>query len=202
MPVKWNAEMDQQLLLKIIETHDLRVDTERVSDAWPGDEPKAKPTPRAITERLVKIKSIIKNNNGATPTSTPRKKLATTTFHNRTPAKRKRGDAASDNKENIKIEGFVSPTSNTIKIKNGMIDCSDSSMDEMRVPHTMRTTSKSARVVPPLPAGIVTYIEGTDDDSQYESGNSEFIHPAKVEVDNGYNGVQVRDDAIDLPEYA
>ncbi|PGH33824.1 hypothetical protein GX50_03393 [[Emmonsia] crescens] len=204
MPVKWTPEMDQQLLLKILETHELSVDTKKVSQAWPGDDPNAKPTPRAITERLAKIKAQIKNGNGPTPTSTP-KKLATPTSRKRTSAKRKHGDVinASAGTENIKTEAFISPTSNVNNIKHEYTDFSDSSIDGMAVSMTMRTPSKRARVAPPLPAGMITYNEDTDDDVQYESSASDFIHPAKIEVDNGYGNVHVHDDeAVGAADYA
>ncbi|KAI9827368.1 MAG: hypothetical protein M1826_006293 [Phylliscum demangeonii] len=55
MPVKWTPEYDQMLLLKILETHPtLSVDTSAVSAAWPTD--KERPSARAITERLVRIR--------------------------------------------------------------------------------------------------------------------------------------------------
>ncbi|RDW70750.1 uncharacterized protein DSM5745_08261 [Aspergillus mulundensis] len=65
MPIKWSADMDKLLLVKIIETHDLKVDAKRVADAWPGTtEGQDKPTPRAITERLVRIRADIKAAKG------------------------------------------------------------------------------------------------------------------------------------------
>ncbi|EAU35309.1 predicted protein [Aspergillus terreus NIH2624] len=90
MPMKWTPENDQLLLLKILETHDLSVDTKRVAEAWPkGDN---KPTPRAITERLVRMRQIVKaSSNGSdghfsigkgtanSAASTPRKPRSTST---------------------------------------------------------------------------------------------------------------------------
>ncbi|KAL4949646.1 hypothetical protein BDW69DRAFT_188093 [Aspergillus filifer] len=61
MPVKWTAERDQLLLLKILETHDLKLDPKKVVAAWPSSE--EKPTPRAITERLVRIRASIKGGD-------------------------------------------------------------------------------------------------------------------------------------------
>ena len=72
MPVKWDSAADQLLLLKILETvcssrlpltsrstnlskHNLKVDAKAISEAWPADHG-LKPTARAITERLVKIR--------------------------------------------------------------------------------------------------------------------------------------------------
>ncbi|OOO12907.1 hypothetical protein OAory_01006560 [Aspergillus oryzae] len=66
MPMRWTPENDQLLLLKILETHDLSVDTKRVAEAWPGTDSSNRPTPRAITERLVKMRQMVKAaNNGA-----------------------------------------------------------------------------------------------------------------------------------------
>ncbi|KAL4797411.1 hypothetical protein BDV19DRAFT_387219 [Aspergillus venezuelensis] len=62
MPVKWTAERDQLLLLKILETHELKLDPKKVVAAWPSGE--GKPTPRAITERLVRIRANIKGAGG------------------------------------------------------------------------------------------------------------------------------------------
>ncbi|PLN78756.1 hypothetical protein BDW42DRAFT_174314 [Aspergillus taichungensis] len=81
MPVKWTPENDQLLLLKILETHELSVDTKKVADAWPAGE--SHPTPRAITERLVRMRQMVKQTNkegseghfsigkGGSSTSTP-----------------------------------------------------------------------------------------------------------------------------------
>ncbi|RAL02417.1 uncharacterized protein BO80DRAFT_501095 [Aspergillus ibericus CBS 121593] len=84
--MRWTSDNDQLLLLMIIETHDLRIDTKRVAAAWPTAEGTTGPTPRAITERLVKLRqtaresgvaegsfSIGKGVKNPTPASTPRK---------------------------------------------------------------------------------------------------------------------------------
>lgn len=83
MPIKWTPEIDQivcllnissdsthfgyisyippiltsltQLLLKILETSQVNADVKAISAAWPENH--EKPTPRAITERLVKIRN-------------------------------------------------------------------------------------------------------------------------------------------------
>ena len=83
MPIKWTPENDQivcllnissdpthfgyisyippiltsltQLLLKILETSQVNADVKAISAAWPKNH--EKPTPRAITERLVKIRN-------------------------------------------------------------------------------------------------------------------------------------------------
>ncbi|KLJ06306.1 hypothetical protein EMPG_10290 [Blastomyces silverae] len=193
MPVKWTPEMDQQLLLKILETHKLSVNTSEIAKAWPGNDPKAKPSARAITERLVKIRSLIKTGNGQSPTSTPQKPT-TPSSHNRTSAKRKRGDGTSTGNENIKTEAaFVSPTPDAKHIKHEYTDYSDSSIDGMAIPVTMRTPSKRARVPPLLPSGMTTYSEDTDNESRNESSASEFIYPTKIETNDCYGNIHVHE---------
>ncbi|KAJ0421966.1 hypothetical protein BJY00DRAFT_311677 [Aspergillus carlsbadensis] len=67
MPMRWTPEKDQLLLLKILETHQLAVDTKRVAEAWPSGEDK--PTPRAITERLVRMRAMVKSSASASGTT-------------------------------------------------------------------------------------------------------------------------------------
>ncbi|KAI9856562.1 MAG: hypothetical protein M1824_005381 [Vezdaea acicularis] len=56
MPIRWTAENDHLLLLKLLETHpSLSVDAKAIVASWPthnGDVP----TARAVTERFVKIR--------------------------------------------------------------------------------------------------------------------------------------------------
>ncbi|KAI9800453.1 MAG: hypothetical protein M1833_003339 [Piccolia ochrophora] len=57
MVVKWTPEIDQILLLKILEVHpELALNTSAIAGAWPTD--KEAPTPRAISERLVRLRKI------------------------------------------------------------------------------------------------------------------------------------------------
>ncbi|KAL4915792.1 hypothetical protein BDW62DRAFT_203388 [Aspergillus aurantiobrunneus] len=63
MPIKWTPEKDQLLLLRILETHDLKVDPKKVVAAWPTISGQEKPTPRAITERLVRMRQIVKSTS-------------------------------------------------------------------------------------------------------------------------------------------
>ncbi|KAF9886625.1 hypothetical protein FE257_011265 [Aspergillus nanangensis] len=67
MPVKWTPETDQRLLLKILETHDFSLNPKKVSDAWlaKGENPKNQPTPRAITERLVRLRQLNKDSSNS-----------------------------------------------------------------------------------------------------------------------------------------
>ncbi|KAI9883811.1 MAG: hypothetical protein M1823_004395 [Watsoniomyces obsoletus] len=58
--VNWTAEMKDTLISCIFQTHpNLVIDTIKVSEAWPVDKPR--PTPRAITEQLGKMR---KNGGG------------------------------------------------------------------------------------------------------------------------------------------
>ncbi|KAK2751330.1 hypothetical protein FQN55_001065 [Onygenales sp. PD_40] len=187
MPVKWSAAMDQLLLTKILETHNLSVDTKKVSDAWPGEDPKSKPTHRAITERLVKIKSLAKTVNGAisTPTTTPTKS---------TPRKRAANGSGSSTKRqrvNVKAENDT-PTRQGRSIKNEPSDESDDSLAGFNIPAPMRTPSNRARIAPSLPAGMMAYNENTDGENGYESSASEFMFPVKKEAESGVQEVAVQ----------
>ncbi|KAI4172651.1 MAG: hypothetical protein LQ346_008561 [Caloplaca aetnensis] len=49
-----------QLLLKILETSSISADVKAISETWPATEGETAPTPRAISERLVKIRAMAK----------------------------------------------------------------------------------------------------------------------------------------------
>ncbi|KUM62752.1 hypothetical protein ACN42_g4379 [Penicillium freii] len=76
--VKWDSTADQTLLAKILETHDLSVDAARVAEAWPTQDSDHQPTPRAIKERLARIRENVRLGNaaGSGPSSpvTPKKR--------------------------------------------------------------------------------------------------------------------------------
>ncbi|KAI2737554.1 hypothetical protein DTO013E5_4365 [Penicillium roqueforti] len=63
--VKWDSIADQTLLAKILETHDLSVDVAKVAEAWPVEDEDHRPTPRALKERLNKIRENVRNGNVA-----------------------------------------------------------------------------------------------------------------------------------------
>ncbi|PTU23481.1 hypothetical protein P175DRAFT_0500040 [Aspergillus ochraceoroseus IBT 24754] len=94
MPMKWTAENDQLLLLKILETHDLSVDTKRVAEAWPSLPGQDLPTPRAITERLVRMRQLVKSNNNAEARFSIAKGTGSSSAHS-TPRKPHRAATAS-----------------------------------------------------------------------------------------------------------
>ncbi|GLA71734.1 hypothetical protein AtubIFM55763_002214 [Aspergillus tubingensis] len=62
--MKWTPEKDQLLLLKILETHSLSVDAKRVAEAWPKSLGPDMPTPRAISERLVRMRNTARESSG------------------------------------------------------------------------------------------------------------------------------------------
>ncbi|KAF3387074.1 hypothetical protein F1880_001266 [Penicillium rolfsii] len=73
--MRWTPLADQMLLLKLIETHEINIDTTKIADAWPaslGGE--APPTARAVKERLSKIRELIKQSAGTTSVSSPAEK--------------------------------------------------------------------------------------------------------------------------------
>ncbi|KAL4872735.1 hypothetical protein BDV12DRAFT_193079 [Aspergillus spectabilis] len=132
MPMKWTPKKDQlvspnpsepslhlhfqtskltpsyhlQLLLKILETNNnLSVDFKKVAEAWPVTPNQDRPTPRAISERLVKIRQMAKSsaaNTGSdghlsigkgvrgSASSTPRKSTKASVISTPEWAKRKR----------------------------------------------------------------------------------------------------------------
>ncbi|KAI9653841.1 MAG: hypothetical protein M1821_006872 [Bathelium mastoideum] len=80
MPVKWGTDNDHRLLLTIISTHKLTIDSKKVAENWPKDCGGEKPTARAISERLFKIRKEaclnaddfnISKPRGRSPVSTP-----------------------------------------------------------------------------------------------------------------------------------
>ncbi|KAJ5584685.1 uncharacterized protein N7459_004485 [Penicillium hispanicum] len=150
--VRWTHPADQILLLKIIETHDLSVDTNKVAEAWrkspssspnqvpsiflfnptdlfPAGDSGSKPTPRAVKERISKIKDLFKtgaleaSNVATTPTSTPSKSgRGKSTATPRTPKastsrKRKRQDA-STSPEVTKSDTFTSEVEEDISAED------------------------------------------------------------------------------------
>ncbi|KAJ5171255.1 uncharacterized protein N7500_004038 [Penicillium coprophilum] len=118
--VKWDAIADQTLLATIVETHHLSVDAAKVAEAWPTQDEDHRPTPRAIKERLHKIRELNRARNPdaaisgpsspATPKKrTPRKKSDETSTTAGPSRKRKRTDDAADEEKasDTKEEGDV-----------------------------------------------------------------------------------------------
>ncbi|RAL12068.1 uncharacterized protein BO97DRAFT_405787 [Aspergillus homomorphus CBS 101889] len=111
--MRWTPEADQLLLLKILETHNLSVNSKKVAEAWPVAEGQDGPTPRAISERLVKIRnmagtsfSISKGNKSTTtPNTTPRKPRTKSVPSTPSSTKRKREDTVKA--EPIPTDSFI-----------------------------------------------------------------------------------------------
>ncbi|EPS41057.1 hypothetical protein H072_5049 [Dactylellina haptotyla CBS 200.50] len=104
MPVKWTAENDHLLLLTLLETHNIKVDGDKIRAAWPQSAGE-QPTARAIKERIVKIRSMAGGspakalaashvNNGVKKEPSPRKK---------TPGRKPRQRKASIEKDDEEI---------------------------------------------------------------------------------------------------
>ncbi|KAJ5194259.1 hypothetical protein N7491_001595 [Penicillium cf. griseofulvum] len=112
--VKWDEAADHTLLATIIQSHHLRVDAAKVAEAWPVQDEDQKPTPRAIKERLIKIKEKTRARNPSAATSgtsspvTPKKRTLQKKADDASapagpPRKRKRAatDAAEDDEDVI-----------------------------------------------------------------------------------------------------
>ncbi|ORY09933.1 hypothetical protein BCR34DRAFT_615539 [Clohesyomyces aquaticus] len=84
MPMQWTPANDQLLLVALIQTHIITIDYSKIAEAWP--EGGAKPTARAISERLIKIRKL---NEGKMP-ATPTKNRAKVTVSTPTSSARKR----------------------------------------------------------------------------------------------------------------
>ncbi|KAJ5390879.1 uncharacterized protein N7496_001947 [Penicillium cataractarum] len=73
--MRWNPSADQLLLLKIVETHDISVDTNKVAAAWPSSaDGQPGPTPRAIKERLGKLRELARRSGSHVPAGSPGKR--------------------------------------------------------------------------------------------------------------------------------
>ncbi|KAI4212055.1 MAG: hypothetical protein LQ351_005237 [Letrouitia transgressa] len=152
MGVKWTPEQDQIIL----ETSDVRVDSKAIAERWPKEKGFS-PTPRAIQERLVKIRQIAqaqfsissyktktddKSSLPATPRARgPRAKGSSSKSASKvTPSKRKRVEDVSDDSEHpssFKEDGNDSDASDDIPIKRSKITV-------QKEPHADRLDNGSA----------------------------------------------------------
>ncbi|KAJ5591093.1 hypothetical protein N7450_005065 [Penicillium hetheringtonii] len=144
--IRWTPSADQTLLLKILETHELSVDTNKVAAAWPGEEA-ARPTPRAIKERIAKIKELNKtaacasSNATDSPSSGP-KLPASKVVKNSTPAKRGRKKKNVDppakteppTKSEPPVKSEVDTKTRIVVEDDSHVKAEDSSEDEQKVP--------------------------------------------------------------------
>ncbi|KAI9894834.1 MAG: hypothetical protein M1814_000054 [Vezdaea aestivalis] len=79
--MKWDADADRLLLYKLIETHQLIVNTEKIAQTWPVGKTDGMPTARAVQERISKIKKLFAertedNGKDASPGTKGRKSAA------------------------------------------------------------------------------------------------------------------------------
>ncbi|KAG0132164.1 hypothetical protein HOY82DRAFT_669536 [Tuber indicum] len=75
--MKWTADNDQLLFLKLIETHDVSVRPQKIQEAWPRDGREV-PTARAISERIAKIRNAVKTASTGTTSFSPTSSAQTT----------------------------------------------------------------------------------------------------------------------------
>ncbi|KAL8644175.1 MAG: hypothetical protein Q9226_007899, partial [Calogaya cf. arnoldii] len=108
MPIKWTPERDQTLLLKIIETSEVSANVAKISETWPATE--EAPTPRAIQERIHKIRAMaggkgtgtfklagtVGSRNGASSTKSSPAKASTPKSTTKATAASKRKRASED----------------------------------------------------------------------------------------------------------
>ncbi|KAL9093263.1 MAG: hypothetical protein Q9165_004004 [Trypethelium subeluteriae] len=58
MPIKWTIENDRRLLLTVLKTHKICIDSAQVAAQWPDDDDTLpRPTWRSVSERLNKLRS-------------------------------------------------------------------------------------------------------------------------------------------------
>ncbi|ODM15304.1 hypothetical protein SI65_09245 [Aspergillus cristatus] len=193
MPVKWTPENDQLLLLKILETHDLSVNTKKVAEAWPATDAKDKPTPRAITERLVRMRQTARASSGnaggfaiksapATPKK-PRNNTTSTPASGKTkaPDSNKRAhsqkadvDNGTEDEDMADAETPTKP-SKSVKMEPEAkaIKLELAELDGVYVPVPAKRVRKSSA----LPLGMVEYDgdKWEEDETVYESSASEFV---------------------------
>ncbi|EFR00827.1 hypothetical protein MGYG_03831 [Nannizzia gypsea CBS 118893] len=202
MPIRWTSENEQMLLIKLLETHEISVDTKKISEAWPAEN-EGRPTPRAITERIQKIRALAKANAAKNGSSAPT-----------TPASRKRGAGAGSksstkrSRPGAKMEGMggkngspgtPTPANRGGPVKKEIEDENLVSNGELEDVFAQRALSKRVRTNPILPLGMVKYEKDTDDEDgmKYESSVSEFA-PAEGDDkdDDDFMDELVKDEAI------
>ncbi|KAF2444751.1 hypothetical protein P171DRAFT_472755 [Karstenula rhodostoma CBS 690.94] len=107
MPMSWTPENDRLLLLKLIETHGISVDSNKIVAAWPDGG--TKPSARAITERFVKLRQLAGIKVSITPGGTSGKGRARVSKYT-TPKKRKNKDSSDESDGDEHLTENESPT--------------------------------------------------------------------------------------------
>ncbi|MCJ1462305.1 hypothetical protein MMC07_000905 [Pseudocyphellaria aurata] len=174
MVIRWDSATDQTLLLKILETSKVNVDSKAVAAAWPQNQ--EAPTPRAISERLFRLRALAKSSGTVTGASgrnsnptTPRKVAARNPRAKRdgvkkSATKRKRREKDLDNSDTDEMEPF----------KEGTIhpDDDDANTNEEEVISPSRKTKRGAAIKSePDHEKHETPMGGTRDGPLYSEGD-------------------------------
>ncbi|KAI4242715.1 MAG: hypothetical protein LQ352_007189 [Teloschistes flavicans] len=152
MPIRWTPEKDQYLLLKILETSHINADVKAICQSWADDG--EVPTPRAIKERLCKIRSLAKGRGegsfkvvgtGKTQNGTPENSPAKANTPGkakpppRTPSKRSAKETAGGKRKRYSDDDESDESEIKFKTEGNGTDASDSE-------DTTMITSKRAKV--------------------------------------------------------
>ncbi|KAH8698329.1 hypothetical protein BGW36DRAFT_426041 [Talaromyces proteolyticus] len=108
MPIRWTPENDRILLLKILETHAISLNYSGVSAAWPAED-NERPTPRAISERIFRLRQMAGGKPSASAAATPTPTKAKLTTPGSRGGARSRGSssakqAGTKRRNNVKSE--------------------------------------------------------------------------------------------------
>ncbi|WEW56384.1 hypothetical protein PRK78_001827 [Emydomyces testavorans] len=208
MPIKWTPENDQILLLKILETHDLTVDTKKVSEAWrmypipplsqnasrqthltqspAKTDANAIPTARAITERLFKIKKSAKESiNGMATTPKKPPTSAKTTPSTASARKRKTNTAQTPASKRgrtaVKREPEMDMPSSPLAMR-GHIKQEPAAHESDAALEEMFSSlpDKRVRMAPCMPQGLVAYDD--DDEGADDDDNDKYASDASEYV--------------------
>lgn len=133
MPVKWTPEIDQILLLKILETSEVSPKYAEIAARWPAGV--ERPTPRAVSERISKIREKAKASgtashfavpSAASNPSTPRKKPTARVTKKPAPNKTNGTKAStSKRKRNERMSDDDDSEASTFRSSNNASDASD-----------------------------------------------------------------------------
>ncbi|KAI4198385.1 MAG: hypothetical protein LQ350_005322 [Teloschistes chrysophthalmus] len=155
MPIRWTPEKDQYIL----ETSQINADVKAISEKWAdGGEI---PTPRAIQERLFKIRSMAKGRGegspkvsgtvrstktGNTPKDSPAKPK-TTPNKAKTPTKNTPSKTSTGGKRKLSDESSDTSSPETkFKTENNDTDASDSEAAPMITPKAKRAKTAGVKV--------------------------------------------------------
>ncbi|KAI5285132.1 hypothetical protein KEM54_000799 [Ascosphaera aggregata] len=176
MPVKWTPEADQLLFLKVLETHNIQIDTRRVSEAWPTSDPSSVPTPLAIKRHMQSLKSRFQGKIGLTPggPSSPSSSSSAAATAAAAAAAAAGIVSSSPLKKPVASPRIPRTPKRKAKGKSSLIgnDDDEEETDEdvvLRTPVTKREPSKRIRSAVKPALGMVLYDENDDDDDESEN---------------------------------